>query len=443
MVTRQTLPSLLALVVLVGTISACNLPSPVAPSPEPLSPAIATIQPALLPTPRLDATAAVPSDDSIYDENIPPTRAERIVISEVYLLREALQLLIQKGWDGNPDNPLPLSAADFAPNHLQAYIADEARDDLSLTLPAELEPLYTSPEAAAEISALLLRARAEYLDYATHQGVLPLYLDEVNQRTLPSDPARLLYHPINDPNAPPTEVGPLTVGERDDFSQLVLNVYPVDIYNAVESLRKAKILGEEPSSAAERLAYNRRLRDMSVRYLVYHEMTHVLQRAYVTVHTPEEYRTDKAAWIYASQTLIDVDTQYHWKWGGHFADMNNRHVSDESQAEGLSFVVLAAHYNMSPQQQAAAWDHLFGRLADSQAALDEAREMFDRYFPDYAPDEFGSLLSSAMESYPDSAGRYTLMQICWRLSNLPAYVGYLHPMLPQDTAKFWAALREP
>ncbi|HQK13264.1 MAG TPA: hypothetical protein PLJ78_04865 [Anaerolineae bacterium] len=422
----------------------CNLLTPtIPPSPQLTSPAPVVTQPAPFPTPGPAATAATPSDDSIYNENIPHTRAERIVISEIFLLREALQLLVQRGWDGNPDEPLPLSAADFDPAHLQAYIADESRDDQALTLPAELESIYISPDAAAEIAALLLQARDEYMDYAASQGTLPLYLDEVNQRTLPPDPARLLYHPINDPNAPPTEVGPLTVGERDDFSQLVLNVYPVDIYNAAESLRKARILGEEPASAAERLAYNRRLRDIGLRFLVYHEMTHVLQRAYITVHTPEEYRTDKAAWIYASQTLVDVDTQYHWKWGGHFADVNNRHISNESQAEGIAFVVLVAHYNMSPQQQAAAWDHLFGRLEDSRAALDEARDLFDRYFPDYPPDNFGSQLGPIMESYTNPAGRYTLMQICSRLSNLPAAVGYLHPMLPQDTVKFWAALREP
>jgi hypothetical protein len=432
---------LLCLTLLSTVVAACNVAPPVEMPATVSVPPAATAQPA--PSPRPAATAAASPSGSIYEEDIPPTRAERIVISEVYLLREALQLLVQKGWDGNPDGPLPLAVTDFDQERLQAYIADEAHDDLALTVPADLEVLYTAPEAAAEISALLLPVRSEFVDYLAGKGVLPLYLDEIDQHVLPPEPGRLIYDPINDPNAPSTSAGPLQVGGEDDFSQLVIHVYPADIYNAAESLRQSKILGEEPASAAERLAYNRRLRDIALRFLLYHEMTHVLQRAYIDVHTPAEYRTDKAAWLYAAQTLINVDTQYHWLWGGHFADMNNRHVSDESQAEGLSYAVLVARYTMSPQQQAAAWDHFFGRLEDSRAVLDEARALFDRHFPDYAPDEFGSLLAPVMEGYPDLNGRYALMDVAWRLSSLPAYVGYMNPLLPQDTDRLWAALREP
>lgn len=435
----------LCLLVLSALIAACGVAPPATLPPDnPAPPGAATAVPTVaLPTPQPLATPVASPVESIYDEDIPPSHAERLVISEVYLMREALLLLVQKGWDGNRDGPLPLKVTEFDQEALRAYIADEAHDDQALTVPAGLEPLYISPEAAAEVSALLLQARSEYVDYLTGKGALPLYVDEINQHVLPPDPQRLVYYPLNDPDSPPTAVEPLTVGGENDFGQLVVHVYPVDVFNAASSLRKASILGEEPTSAAERLAYHRRLRDIALRFLLYHEMTHAVQRAYINVHTPEEYRSDKAAWVYASQTLVSVDTQYHWRWGDHFADMNNRHVSDESQAEGISFEVMVAVYNMSPQQQAAAWDHFFGRLDDSRAVLDQARGLFDRHFPDYAPDEFGSLLRPVLEDYPNFDGRYALMDIASRLSGLPACIGYLNPMLPQDTGKFWAALREP
>jgi hypothetical protein len=279
--------------------------------------------------------------------------------------------------------------------------------------------------------------------YVSSKGTLPLYLDELNQHVLPADPKRLVYYPINDPSTPAASVEPLTVGGADDYSQLAMHVYPSDIYLVASCLLRARILGEAPASGPEHLAYYQRLRDIGLRSVVYHEMTHALERAYVNVHTPEQERKDKSAWLYASQTLINVDTQYHWQWGGHFADLNNRHVSAESQSEGIAFVVLVAHYNMSARQQAAVWDHSFGRLDDSRAALDASRDLFERDFPDYASADFGSQLGPVMGGYPTSEGRFALGNIAGRLSALPSIVGYLHPMLPQDTEKVWAALRQP
>lgn len=423
------------------SVIACSIASPTdlptqIPTPQP---PIASVPPA--PTPEPVSTMAE-FGESIYNEDIPATHAERIVISEIYLMHEALQILMRKGWDGNPYEPLPLNVSEFDQQHLAAYIADEAHDEAILTIPPELEPLYISPEATAEISALLVQARNEYVDYLASKGALPLYLDEINRHVLPPDPQRLIYYPINDPNLPAAFTEGLEVGGGRDYSQLVMHVHPLDIYLSALLLRRSMILGEEPAAEPERLAYEHRLRDMGLRATVYHEMTHVLQRAYINTHVPEEDRTSKAAWISAWKTLINVDTQYHWRWGDYMADSNNRHVSDESQAEGIAFEVLVAHYNMSPQQQAAVWDHLFGRLEDSRAVLDECRDIFERHFPNYWPSEFGSNLVPVMEEYR-SPGRNELVGIVLRLTSLPSAVGYLHPMLPQDTEKVWATLQEP
>src|SRR5512143_441115 len=97
-----------------------------------------------------------------------------------------------------------------------------------------------------------------------------------------------------------------------------MDVYLVDIDDRAVSFDEVDLLGEAPSEAAARLAYQRQLRDLALRQLVYHEMTHVLQRAYIHVHTPAKEHQAKSADVYADKTLDkDVDTQYHWQWGSH------------------------------------------------------------------------------------------------------------------------------
>jgi hypothetical protein len=394
-------------------------------------------------TPEPLASTGTAGGNSIYNEDIPATHAERIKISEIYMMREALGLLIDKGWDADSDKPLPLKSSDFNQTDLAAYIADDAHDLGAFTVPADLEPIYISTEAAADISAGLIAARNEFASFMSGKSVLPTYLDEFNNHVMPADPKRLIYNPINDPMTPAANVAPMTVNGEESFSELVLNVYPSDIYIMAQCLRRAKVLGEEPASGPEKAAYNKRLRDMGTRMVVYHEMTHALQHTYVIVHTPESQRTGRYTFLSAEKTLIDVDTQYHWLWGGHFPDLSNSHISDESQAEGIGFVALVSHYNMSARQQAAAWDHLFGRLDDSRIVLDECRSQFEGHFGGYAPSNFGSDLGPVMNDYPNSEGGYTLGNIAGRLTILPDIVGYLHPMLPQDTDKVWAALQRP
>jgi len=394
------------------------------------------------PAPSASSLSAIPS---IYDETIPVTRAERITISEINLMLEAGQLLMETNWDGDKDTPLPLRPENFNQGNLQAYIEDEQADEQDFTIPAELESLYIGAEATTEIESLLLTAHGEYLAYLEAQGVLPLYLEEV-RRVLPATLERITYHPENDPTAPPTAVESLQISdERKDHSQAVMNLYPVDIFNGAGGLEEARLLGEPPTGANEYRTYHRQLRDMALRQLFWHEMTHVLQRAYVNLHVedPAE-RTRKSSYLFATHTLFkDVDTQYHWKWGnGFFADSNNKQVSDESQADGIAYEMLTTLYDMSDVQKAAVWDHQFGRLDKARQNLNEIRLLFEQNYPDFTPEEFGDLLAEVMSNYPQNEGRRQLTTIAFRLAAIPAYIGYLNPMEPDDTPKFWEALRQ-
>jgi hypothetical protein len=357
---------------------------------------------------------------------------------------EAGQLLLESNWDGNSDTPLPITIEQFDQAALEAYIEDESQDDSALTIPDGLEDFYISNEGAEAVQALILEANGEFVGYLEAQGVLPAYIDELAE-VMPATTERMTYQPVNDPNADPTAVEPLDVGNGDDHSRLQMNIYPVDIYNRTLLLEEARILGEPPADESDYAEYHLELRDMATRQLIYHEMVHALQRAYTNLHVEdEEERTRSGSWLYASKTLMrDVDTQYHWLWGDpFFAETYNNDVSGESQAEGISYEMFVNLYDMSDAQKAAVWDHYFGRYEESRAALDASKALYEEDYPDFSPDELGDLLPDVMDQYPDSNGSYVFWQVAFRLIALPAYVGYLNPMEPEDSPKFWEALRE-
>ncbi len=381
---------------------------------------------------------------SIYNEKIPTTRAERIIISEIFLMLEAGELLLETDWDGTGDRGLPITIDQFDQATLAAYIEDERRDDSALTIPDNLEEYYISDDGAAAVQEIILGANGEYAAYLEAQGVLPIYIEEL-ANVMPATAERMTYHPVNDPNADPTAVEALDVSGGDqDHSRLQMNVYPVDIYNRTLLLENSRILGEPPEGE-EYAGYHLQLRDMATRQLIYHEMTHALQRAYTNVHVEdEEERTRSGSWLYASKTLLaDVDTRYHWTWGDpFFAQTYNNDVSGESQAEGISYEMLVNLYDMSDAQKAAVWDHYFGRYEESRAALMASQALYEEAYPDFSPDELGDLLPDVMDQYPNSNGSRVLWQVAFRLIALPAYVGYLNPMEPDETPGFWEVLRE-
>ncbi len=382
---------------------------------------------------------------SLRDEDFTFTPANRTLVSEVELALDAMRLLVATNWDGDNDTPLPITVDEFDQAKLEAYIADEAADAQLLAIPPELELLYLTPEAVEEMSQLIIQSRSEYLAYLKAKGGLQQYVDEIDN-VMPADPQRMLYHPDGDPDAPPTATEALLLegGDSKDYSRLQMNVYPVDIFNRVDMLQRSGILGPEPTDEAARLDYQRQLRDMATRQLIYHEMTHVVQQAYVNLHVPKEELTRKSSWIDATKILANVDTRYHWLWGGGaFMDMNNRHVSDESQGEGISFEIFAAIYDMGPTQRDAVWDYFFGRLEGAQQSLDEIRALVEEHYPEFSLDEFGDPLGTVLEDYPDRQGRNILTRLTFKFAGFPTYVGYFNPMLPQDTEKFWEALRNP
>lgn len=380
--------------------------------------------------------------ESIYLDNIPSKKSDQVQINELYLALDVLKAMDGKGWNGDKDTPLPVNASDFDSAKLEDYVENELSKPDLLTIPNDLEDLFVGTTAKSEIEEIILKSHSEYLTYLKSVGTLDKYITEFNN-VLPADLSRITYHAINDPSAPPTATESIRLeNDEKDFSRLILNVYAVDIYNYFTNIFDSSILGELPTNSTEKAKFLKTYRDIATRQLLYHEMTHVLQQTYVNIYTPEDKLGRKSAWADASKRLMDVDTQYFWEWGNReaFQLSNNRSIANESEAEGVSFVVLTEMYNMSNNQKEALWEFAFGRLSNMQGVLNELKDLFQENYPEFSPDEFGEPMANVFNDYAGE-NKYELKKIGFKMAALPIYIGYLNPMLPSDVNKIWDALK--
>jgi hypothetical protein len=267
---------------------------------------------------------------------------------------------------------------------------------------------------------------------------------------LPGDASRMFYAGDNDPDADPTATEPFVVSEEppvQDDSRLQLVIHGADLWNGTDLCGEAQLLGAEPGEDQARRAWVRECRDVAVRQTVYHELMHALQHAYVNLHVQADRRDARSSWTDASKTLMDAERAYFWRWGGHeaVAEVANHAMAGERQADGVSYQVLVWACELSQAQAAAVWDHWFGRLEDAAALLTRIRDRFERQWPDYPEDDFGGALFDVApdvapldSSSPEAQG---VRDLALKLGALPAYVGYLQPVRPEESEPLWSALR--
>lgn len=366
----------------------------------------------------------------------PATQPTQVAVPELDLCLYALDLLEQKGWDGS--EPLPLRAADLDPARLAELVALEKQSTDRAAVPEGVaEPVYVGAAAVREVSELLLAARAEYVAFLRSKGVAERYLVELD-RVLPGTADRIVYHPTLDYDAESTHTAELHPDGPDDadLGLLILHVSAVDLWN------QARLLGPVFGGGDGIEAY-RKLRDVSLRLSMYHELTHALQRAHANLNARPEDRATRAAY-YSGKRLMDADPRHFWAWGTatYAREGNNRLLSNESQAERVSFDALVAHYRLDAAGRDRLFTALHGRLDDARAKLRRIRERMEGRWPSVSPDEMATLLGPVVFEIPDVTLRAEVIGLSRRLAGLPAYAGYMNPMLPEDAPRFWEALAE-
>lgn len=390
--------------------------------------------------PKFDDVKVSVQVESIYNDNINPKTVNKLEVYELKLGLAALKLLQKTSWNGDKDAQLPISYSDFDQQLLKDAIADEKEDQEAFTIDNELLGLFTTSTAQQEIKDVIYAAHDEYIQYLKDKGVAQKYINEITTNTFPKQADRIYYHADNNPDSPYTAMSKYEGG--NDYSKRQLDMYDIDVHLEFEMLRETKVLGEEPINDQEKVEHLKKIRNMAVRYLTYHEMTHVLQTAYVALNVDAAHKGDKSAYIYADKTLIDIDDQYYWEWGGKesLQMSNNRDISQESQADGIAFEMLTTVYNMSPKQKEVVWERLFGRFDDARDELNQIRTIAESNYPTLVVSDFGEPLADVFTNYPGTDASL-LRKISKRLTRIPAYVGYMNPMLPQDTHKLWDAVK--
>jgi hypothetical protein len=124
-------------------------------------------------------------------------------------------------------------------------------------------------------------------------------------------------------------------------------------------------------------------------------------------------------------------------------DVYNHELSQESQAEGISFEVLTSVYNMSDVQKRLTWEFLFARVNGFRDKFDEVISIFASKYPNFEVTDIQQKTYDDVIAKldPMSDRAQTLYQTNKKLGNLPAYAGYLHPREPQDTPVLWEFLK--
>lgn len=384
--------------------------------------------------------------ESIFNNNLTFKKTSQVNVSEMYFFADIVDILVENNWDGDPDSTLPILINDFTQEQLDLYYSIENNREDKFTIPLEEEKYYISEESEEQINRLIPIIRQEFLDYIEAKGVNQKYITEFETRTFPNDSERYEYYPINDPDSPTTAVQGFRDdnGSVSDFSKLELKVYPTNIYIYVDELSKSGILGEKPQKESEFEKYYLTLRDMSLRLVLYHEFTHVLQKSVDTVNAPEKYKEVKSSWLNSTKPMYKADDRYFWSWGSsNFgSDMYNRDISSESQAEGVAFEILTEVYDMSTVQKELVWEFVFGRLTDAKNKYDYFMEKMNTNFPGYNPAELNTQLENDFIYNLPSNNQYRthFKDMSSRLDAISSYGGYFHPMRPENSYILWSYL---
>jgi hypothetical protein len=174
-------------------------------------------------------------------------------------------------------------------------------------------------------------------------------------------------------------------------------------------------------------------------------MSHVLQRVVDNTNVPADKKTMKGNWGSATKTMFKIDNKYYMKWSDleTTTEVYNHDISQESQAEGISYDIFTTVYNMSDIQKQLIWEGMFGRLNKYRDKYDESLNAIANKNKGFDLATIDTKIYTDIISQLDPMNRNSeiLYTANRKLGNLPAYGGYLHPREPKDMPALWEYLK--
>lgn len=376
----------------------------------------------------------------LYNTNVKFTRADQVYVSEMKFLEQIYNAFSKTNWDGT--GSIPVRPSELDTGLYDEILEKEAKRSQTLDIPDEYEQLYITEESGKYLQQLLLDSRNEYLDFIKKMGVNEKYINEFNNNSLPGNEERLKYHAIDDTDAPPTAISAWK--ESDNASQREGNFYAVDVYNYARQIENSGLIGEKPTQESEILNYRKIARDMGLRMLAFHEFTHVLQNAYGYVNARERDKGKPSIYLYLDKPLNSIDYKYFLEWGTESNNkVKNNQISEERQAEGISYLAMMSVYNLSPQQGELLWEYRFGRLADAAKIYNKVTKELNKNYPKLKLAELGLKFEEMVKSDKGLSSQHSriLIRLSNRLDFMGPNGGYFNPMTPDDAHAFWNMLK--
>lgn len=397
----------------------------------------------------INTLAKVQAVEDIYNENLTFKKSKPAYIAELYWLNWVMTQVTNGTWSGVESDSLQINPGTIPNDLIEKFKQDAVYRENKFTIPSNMEKFYFGSSVESTLLAEIESARNEFVNYLKEKGVAQKYIDEINNNTLPSNAGRIKYHPVQGSNVDPSATQGLmdAQGNKNDYSKQQMDIASVDIYNHTRKIFESGVLGDHPiEGTAEFDTYYKRVQRIGLRYLVYHEMGHVLERAVDTVNSKDDDKQGKSSWGDASKSLWQLDTPIYIKWSHlrTFNDVNNHALSQESQAEGFSYEVLVSVFHMSDVQKRLTWEYLFGWLEESTTQFDSAMNIFQTKYPNYEITDiqnkiYKDIITKMEVLAPSTMAVYEVNK---RLSDLPAYQGYLHPRKLENMSEVWNFLKD-
>jgi hypothetical protein len=256
-----------------------------------------------------------------------------------------------------------LQVSDYPPGFFGELKRKADEYDSNYILSEEIKPLFKGETAYNETKEIVYTARKEYLDILGQLGADPLLISEIRDVVFPADDDHLWVSNTDDLYSEYSFVrtSGSKVNENPAYAESYMRFEVGSAWQWSKLMQESGILGAEPKDATEKYAYWRKLREYGARIIFFHEMTHVLQQAYINLKVKkygdlysDQPKTEGTMFgLTDSSELMDtIKTP--------FTESDNLTITKESQAMMMQQLLITKHFNLNQDQSRRVWDYVGG-----------------------------------------------------------------------------------
>ncbi len=373
---------------------------------------------------------------------VPNAEPYVIVRPEYKIGLNALKKAVATNWDGRPFS-LSIKLSDLDQDLIHKLYTEEQNKKRDIKyMPKDLNPIYSDINAQKEINDLIKIVYDEYVNFLSNYNVNERYINELTNITI--TPENIKYKGDRDSNEW-TYTEPI-----NEYYTCFMQITDNNVYLNAQDIINSGIIGSIPEAGStEFYNYHKVARNIALRWIMYHELTHALQISYIHINAGDNWKAGRRYWQSSDRLLSNVASKYFWNWGFYetFGKGNfNRIVGDEAVADGVGLIFIKDFYHFNSKQEKLFFDYLSAgeRLSIVKEDLEKMRDIYKEYFPNTEPRIIGTELKRIFRDVKDKALKDFLIDyVANRLSNergIPRGVGYANALTGDDMDILWDVL---